>query len=87
MQLELFTHTLLSEYYEEDEEFKGVRKQLKEWLVTSMEGNEYHLKDGILYRLDKLCIPHGRRFQLMREEQTSRVVGHFGMTKIVVNLK
>jgi hypothetical protein len=57
MQLEPFTHDLLSEDYEGDEYFRGVYKQLKERSVTSMEGNEYHLQDGMLYKLDKLCIP------------------------------
>jgi hypothetical protein len=46
--------------------------KLKERVVIVMEGNEYHLQDGLLYKLDKLCIP--------------RVVGNFGVTKIVENL-
>jgi hypothetical protein len=29
--------------------------------VTDMEGNEYHLQDRLLYKLDKLCIPHSIR--------------------------
>jgi hypothetical protein len=35
--------------------------KLKEKLVNAMEGNEYHLQDGMLYKLDKLCTPHNRR--------------------------
>jgi hypothetical protein len=62
MQLEPFTHELLSEYYEGDEDFRGVYKQLKERLVIVMEGNEYHLQDGLLYKLDKLCIPQDKEF-------------------------
>jgi hypothetical protein len=57
MQLEPFTHELLSEYYEGDEYFIGFYKYLKERLVVFMEGKEYHLQDGLLYKLDKLCIP------------------------------
>jgi hypothetical protein len=43
MQLEPFTHEILSEYYDGDEDFRGVYKQLKETMVFFMEGNEYHL--------------------------------------------
>jgi hypothetical protein len=35
MQLEPFTHELLSEYYEGDEDFRGVYKKLKERVVVS----------------------------------------------------
>jgi hypothetical protein len=57
MQLEPFTRELLSEDYEGDEDFTGVYKKIKERLVVVMEGNEYHLKDGLFYKLDKICIP------------------------------
>jgi hypothetical protein len=53
-QLEPFTHELLSEDFDGDEDFKGVYKELKERMVIFMEGNEYHLQDGLLYKLDKL---------------------------------
>jgi hypothetical protein len=86
MQLEPFTHEILSEDYEGDEDFKEVYKKLKERIVVVMEGNEYHIQDGLLYKLGKLCIPWDRRVQLMREAHTSRVVGHFGVTKTMVNL-
>lgn len=48
-----------------------------------MEGNEYHLQDGLLY---KLCIPQVRRLQLMREAHTSKIARHFSVTKTVANL-
>ena len=47
---------------------------------------DYHLRDGLLYRLDKLCVPKGEHFQLIREAHTSKVAGHFGVGKIVANL-
>jgi hypothetical protein len=48
MQLEPFTHELLSEDYEGDEDFREVYKQLKERSIIVMEGNKYHLQDGLL---------------------------------------
>jgi len=86
MQLYPFTHELLSEDYEGDEYFKEVYKKLMEMIVAFMEGNEYHIQDGLLYKLGILCIPCDKRVQLMGEAQT-RVVGHFGMTKTMMNLQ
>jgi hypothetical protein len=83
MELDPFTHELLSEDYEGDEYFR----QLKGRPTTSMEGNEYHLQDGLLYNLDKLYIPPDKRVQFMREAHTSRVARHFGVTKIVENMQ
>jgi len=60
---------------------------LRERSVTAMKGNEYSLQDGILYKLKKLSIPQDIRVQLMIEAHTSRVVGHFGMIKIVENMQ
>jgi hypothetical protein len=83
MELEPFTRELLSEDYEGDEYFR----KLKERPTTSMEGNEYHLQYGMLYNLNKLYIPQYKRVQFMREAHTSRVARHFGVTKIVENMK
>ena len=47
---------------------------------------DYHLQDGLLYMLDKLCVPKGERLQLIREAQTSKVARNFGVWKIVANL-
>ena len=48
---------------------------------------DYHLEDGFLYRLDKLCVPKGERLQLIREAHTSKVARHFGVGKTVANLQ
>ena len=42
---------------------------------------DYHLQDGLLYMLDKLCVPKGECLQLIREAHTSKVAGHFGVGK------
>ena len=54
------------------------------------DGNEtvdYHLQDGLLYSLDKLCVPKGEHLQLIREAHTSKVTWHFGVGKTVANLE
>lgn len=48
---------------------------------------DYHLQDGLLYRLDKLCVPKGENLQLIREAHTSKVAGNFGVGKTVANLQ
>ena len=48
---------------------------------------DYHLQDGLLFRLDKLCVPKHERLQLIREADTCKVVGNFGVGKIVDNLQ
>jgi len=48
---------------------------------------DYHLRDGLLYRLDKLCVPKGERLPLIREDHTSKVAGHFGVGKTMANLQ
>jgi hypothetical protein len=45
------------------------------------------IQNGLLYKLDKLCITKGEVFQLIREAHTSKVVGHFGVGNIVSKLK
>lgn len=48
---------------------------------------DYHLQDGLLYKMEKLCVPRGDRLQLIREAHTSKVVGHFCVGKMVANLQ
>ena len=47
---------------------------------------DYHLHDGLLYRLDKLCVPKGDHLQLIREAHTSKVAENFGVGKTMANL-
>lgn len=39
------------------------------------------------YKVDKLCVPKGERLQLIGEAHTSKIVGNFGLRKIVGNLQ
>ena len=48
---------------------------------------DYHLQEGLLYRLDKLCVPKGEHLQLIRDAPTSKVAGHFSVGKTVANLQ
>ena len=52
-----------------------------------MEEVNYHIHDMLLYHLGKLCIPQGERVHVIREANSSRVSRHFGVGKIVAQLK
>jgi len=63
------------------------------WLVDPLVVKEdslgdFHLKDGLLYRLGLLCMPSGSyRPQLIRVTHHSKMAGHFGMKKTIVYLQ
>ena len=46
----------------------------------------YHLKDRLLNMMDKLCVPKGEKFHLIREAYTSKVGDPFGVGKTMANL-
>jgi hypothetical protein len=54
------------------------------------EGNdkvEYHLHNGFLYKVENLYVPKGEILYLIREANTSKILGNFGVGKIVANLQ
>ena len=59
MHMESFTHGAYREAYSEDEDFKEGNQQLQSQShVHDVDRTiDYHLQDGLLYRLDKLCVP------------------------------
>jgi hypothetical protein len=89
MHMDPFTHDAYKEAYTEDEDFKEVFQQLQGQIhIEEGDGkDDYHFQNGLLYKLDKLCVPKGERLQLIREAHTSKVAGHFGVGKIVSNLQ
>jgi hypothetical protein len=86
-QVEAFT---CDAYQEENIVQDEYFKEVFQWLqgqVCEEEGVGNISKDGLLYKLDKLCVLEGERLQLIREAYTSKVVRHFGVGKIVANLQ
>jgi hypothetical protein len=49
--------------------------------------SNYHLQNGLLYKVDKLCVPKGERLQIIKEAYTSKVARHFGVGKTIANLQ
>jgi len=45
------------------------------------------MQNGLLYEIDKICVPKGKILYLIREALTSKVTGNFGVRKIIANLK
>lgn len=78
-------HESYIEQYSQDMDFKYV-------YATSSQGKrveemDYHVKDRLLYRCGKLCIPQIERVKIIREAHTSLISGHFGASKTVAQLQ
>ncbi|KAH9291640.1 hypothetical protein KI387_043172, partial [Taxus chinensis] len=84
--LEPFLCEAYQEGYEQDPNFAEIFQQKPPSEGFAPRG-EYYFQDGFLYKNEKLCVPKGERVQLMREAHTSKVVGHFGVTKTVAHLQ
>jgi len=52
-----------------------------------VEELDHHVKDRLLYRCGKLCIPQTERAKIIREAHTSLIPGHFGVSKTVAQLQ
>jgi hypothetical protein len=66
MHMEPFTHDAYKEAYTEDEDFKEVFQQLQGQIHIEEGDNkdDYHFQNGLLYKLDKLCVPKGEHCSL-----------------------
>lgn len=56
MKLEPFTHEVYEEEYVSDANAGGIYQQLKKETTAELREKEYHLQDGLLYKLGKLYI-------------------------------
>jgi hypothetical protein len=81
MHMDPFTHDAYKEACIEDEEFKEVHVEQGDSKV------DYHLQNGLLYKLEKPYVPKGERLHIIREAHTSKVVGNFGVEKTFSNLQ
>ena len=60
---EPFIHDAYIEAYSKDEDFKEVYQQLQSQSYVHDGDNivDYYLQDGLLYKLDKLCVSKAER--------------------------
>jgi hypothetical protein len=88
MHMEPYTHDAYKEAYTKDEDFKEVFQQPygQIYIEECDIKVDYHLQNGLLYKLDKFYVHKGERSYLIREAHTSKVVGHFGVGKIVASI-
>jgi hypothetical protein len=78
-------HESYVEQYALDTDFKEVYETLCH--SNHVEELDYHVHDNILYHLSKLCIPQGKRINIIREAHSSLIAGHFGVGETVANLQ
>ena len=78
-------HDGYKEQYGDNCDFQDIFHKLSQ---DNENGNiDYHMHDGLLFHLGKLCIPIGERTNLIREAHTSRISRHFGVGKTLANLQ
>jgi hypothetical protein len=88
MHMDPFAHDEYKEAYTKYEDFKEVYQQRQGQI--HIEGDNkanYHFHNGLLYKLDKICVPKGEQLQLIREAHTLKVARHFGVGKKFSNLQ
>ena len=78
-------HESYVEHHVLDTDFKDVYATLCQ--TNQVEELDYYVHDKILYHLSKLCIPQGKRVNIIREAHSSLVAGHFSVGKTVANLQ
>ena len=69
------------EQYDQDTYFKDVYATLIHG--KQVEELDYLIEDKLLYHFGKLCIPQTERVNIIREEHTYLILGHFGVSKII----
>ena len=77
-------HESYVEQYAFDKEFEDVYGNLIQG--NQIEELDYHVHNNLLYHFGKLCIPQGERVNVIREAQTSLIVGNFGVRKTVAHI-
>ncbi|GKA69579.1 transposon ty3-I gag-pol polyprotein [Tanacetum coccineum] len=83
MQVHPSSHNEYASEYPSDPDFMNVIKEMECHKPT-----EFNWKGKLLYKGGLLCVPKtAERVQWMREAHTSKVVGHFGVTKTLQNLQ
>jgi len=78
-------HESYIKQYAQDIDFKDVYATLSHG--KQVEELDYHVKDQLLYHLEKLCIPQTKRVNIIRETHTSLISGHFCVSKTVAQLQ
>jgi hypothetical protein len=78
-------HESFVEQYARDDDFKYVYEALTHGKEN--EELDYHVHGNLLYHLVKICIPRDERENIISEEHTYLISGHFGVGKTVPQLK
>lgn len=73
------------EKYSTDVDFKDIYESLTHG--TQVEEVNFHIHDRLLYHLGKLCIPQKESAHVIWEAHSSRIAGHFGVSKTMVQIQ
>ena len=78
-------HEIYVKKYAFDNDFQDVYANLSQG--KQVEELDYHVHNKLLYHLGKLCIPQGERVNVIIEANTSLILGHFDVRKIMAHLQ
>ena len=78
-------HESYIEQYSTYVDFKYIYESLTH--CAQVEEVNYHIHDMLLYHLGKFCIPQIERVHVIREAHSSRISGHFGVSKTMAQIQ
>jgi hypothetical protein len=89
MSLEVVSLNFLKTLNEEDAKFSKASKVCKEpWSLDITPYLDYHIQEGILFKIQQLCISISSiRLNLIKELHSGCLGGHFGIDKTVTLVK
>lgn len=68
-----------SSQYAQDPDFGVTYTSLQNPSTSNLRPyQDFHVKEGLLYKLDKLCVPQDHRVSLLKEAHSTLYGGHFG---------
>jgi hypothetical protein len=74
--------------YPDDPNFGHIYKSLQHPTSSNLVPLQYfHIKEGLLYKFDKLCVPHDHHLSLLKEAHFTLYGGHFGKQKTLHHLQ
>ena len=83
LQVRCATYETWKEQYQIDTDFKNIWHAVQNpTVINQTPFLDYTIRDGWLYKLNLLCVPHSEdRLLLIKETHASTYGGHFGTTK------
>ena len=85
MSMQGYDTTTWPQLYLAESDFSAIYQQLH---TNKLSTTNYFLKDNLVYKLGKFCVPTGEhRYKLIWDTHYRKTTGHLGVTKTLVILQ